>query len=65
MGHRIYYRVCIEQGPQTKFLLGTPIGMDLLYTYDNSHSLQACRSFGAIFKLFSVIGSTLSKNSLL
>ena len=63
MGHWIYYRVRAEQGPQTKFVVGTPNGMGFslqLRQFSLPSRLQVLRC--EFFELLSAIGSALSKH---
>ena len=63
MGHWIYYRIRAEQGPQTKFVVGTPNGMGFalqLRQFSLPSRLQVLRC--EFFELLSAIGSTLSKH---
>ena len=39
----------LSKGLKQSLLLGLQTVWDLLYSYDNSHCLQGCRSFGANF----------------
>ena len=39
----------LSKGLKQSLLLGLQIVWDFLYSYDNSHCLQGCRSFGATF----------------